>query len=306
MFAGLLKLALFGAMTFIVLGLLNFMHPALDAMAQFRLYALAGLALLILVALLARLWVWVVLAIIIGLAGLGLTLLALMTGAVDDGPELRVVQFNLWYRNDDRTGALDVLQKANADVLVLQELIGTSGPLISGLRKSHPHGIICEARQRPGNVAVLSRFQLVAGTTPFCHKHKAFARAQIQWQGKAVTVASLHLSWPWPFNQHQQVSELAPEFNAIPPGPLVLAGDYNAAPWTRTVERVSEQVGGTVAPNRHSTWGPKRLRRLGRWGQILSLDQAVLRGFRLKSRQVLGVAGSDHRPVLLTLVPDTD
>ncbi|MEL6504185.1 MAG: endonuclease/exonuclease/phosphatase family protein [Pseudomonadota bacterium] len=306
MFVGLLRLGLFATGAFVVLGLLNFIHPALDAMAQFRLHALAALAGLVATAFLARLWLSALAALLVGALAAGLTAPALLLGAVADGPTLRVVQFNLWYRNDDRTGALQVLQNADADVLVLQELVGTTGPLIGGLKQSHPHGIICQARQRPGNVAVLSRLPLAVGGKPYCHKQKAYAQAQIQWQDRTVTVSSLHLSWPWPFKQHQQVSALEKEFDAIPQGALVLAGDYNAAAWTRTVQRVAERVGGAVAANRYFTWGPFHLRGLGRWGQLFSLDQAVLRGFRLKSRKILGAAGSDHRPVLLELVATDD
>lgn len=301
MFTGLLRLVLFVACTFIVLGLLNFIHPALDSLAQFRLHALAGLLVVVVIACLAQLWISVGLSLVVGLVSFALTWPQLAVEASSGKPQLKVVQFNLWFRNDDRQAAGERLQQADADVLILQELVGRDDPLVQRLRKTHPHGIICTTRQRPGNVAVLSRLPLASDRKAYCDDRKAYAQVGVVWQGTTVMVASLHLSWPWPFGQHRQVTELREIFDALPDGPLVLAGDFNSAAWTHTLARMAQRVSGHVAPNSHFTWGPEGLRSWGRWGQIVSLDQAVLRALKLVDRQLLAPAGSDHRPILLTL-----
>ena len=52
-----------------------------------------------------------------------------------------------------------------------------------------------------------------------------------------VTVASLHLHWPWPYGQQAQLVELLPALQALK-GPVFIGGDFNIVAWSDVMARI--------------------------------------------------------------------
>ena len=64
--------------------------------------------------------------------------------------------------------------------------------------------------------------------------------------GQQVTVASLHLYWPYPFEQEHQIDRLEDILKELP-RPVLLAGDFNAAPWSHAVDRIAKASDTSIA-----------------------------------------------------------
>ena len=297
-----------GTMLFVVFGLAQDIHPFFDAFSQFRLHAVALLLLALPVLLIAR-------RIFSGLLVIGVAVFALvqtqpfLSGALQaqgaahsESSALRVVQINLWHRNVFNERIVDVLRAADADVLLLQEVSDRNMPAVEALVASHPNIMICRNRQQPGQTAVLTRLPLNGDGAKFCHPTKSFASMNVMWREQQVTVASLHLSWPWPLSQHRQITEMRDTLTGLQGKTFVIGGDFNANPWTNTVQRVALASGGEIARRMLLSWGPGHPQERERNMRFLSLDQTITSGFTVAERRPLPTVGSDHIPIVTELV----
>jgi len=284
--------------TLIVAGFAGALHPALDSLAHFRVHLAAlsvpaGLAL-------ALLYGWRE-----GLAAALPSVLALASAmpaywpapvAAPAGPVYTALHVNLRFDNSDQAALLSVIAGANADVLLLAEVSEAWRARLAPLRAAFPHRIDCPGRGRVGGTAILSRRAFAAPGA--CHGAGALAVAVVDFGGRAVTLAETHLDWPWPHRQAERVAALVPAFAALPPASL-LAGDFNAAPWSATAARIAAAGRLKPVPGLGATWfpviGAARLARLG-----LPLDQAMLgTGLDLIEATTLAAPGSDHRALRL-------
>ncbi len=81
--------------------------------------------------------------------------------------------------------------------------------------------------------------------------------------------------------------------------PMVLAGDLNAVPWERTVERM-QRIGGLIDPRR--VFGFQPTYDAHSWWMAWPLDQVLhTQGVAVTDMEVLPGFGSDHYPVEVTL-----
>ena len=113
-----------------------------------------------------------------------------------------------------------------------------------------------------------------------------------------VTVASVHLYWPWPAGdraQWRQVEAMLPDLRALP-RPVLLGGDLNQTSWSATARRVAAAIDARIAPGLRASYadGPLRLR----------IDHVMI------GRGWTGVAmlgprhGSDHRSLIAHAGPE--
>ena len=305
-FFGGLKILTAVMIFLLVLGWLQNIHPAFDGPSHFRLHLVGALLLTCVILLIFRCWAWFMAGLLASIVSLFLTLQYLpgfsgisaqaATGSarVD---ELRVVQANIYYKNANTSRMSKVIAAARPDVILLQEVTRISEGILSDFATSHPHQVHCH-REGIGSVAILSRFPLGGGQRQECLWTLGFARAEITVNGKTVDFASFHSRWPWPFSQPRQLAALGEEFDRLQ-HPLILAGDFNAAPWSSAVQLTAERTGTKVAPGLYATWNLQVafLRRL--LGPLLPIDHIMISSdLRYLSREVLADGGSDHYPVL--------
>lgn len=245
-----------------------------------------------------------------GLVGMAAALAAFLTAlpsslprdraAAGNGQVLRFLHLNVRNENATPERVLALLESSGADVVALNEISDAWAARIATLLPRYPFQFVCARGGHPDAVAVLSRLPPWPGAAPRCAADGAFAAVVLEWQGAPLQVAAVHLFWPWPYGQAEQIRRLMPDLAASSPR-MILAGDLNAVPWSAAVDRLAKAAGVRLVTGYGPTWLlqglPRALMPLG-----LRIDQVFLRGLEARSARTLGPVGSDHLPVYLEIV----
>lgn len=293
----LAHLGIAGALLGIILGLLQNYHPAMDSFSHFRLHFVAVLVLVCSVLAFVskkRERAFAVLLVVIGGAWLAFEFSKGPPENSERG-DLRLVQFNLNYRNQVLDQVGQALVAYDADVVALQEVTRTHEDELRILT-AYPHQAHCYFRDYVGGVSILSKHRLSAIN---CAKGQGLVTAQVDAPGGAVTVGSIHTLWPWPFPQHGQVDNWAAELRKIS-GPTIITGDFNAAAWSHAVSKVEQASRATVVPGIRMTIG---LKIFPVFPPVpIPIDHTLLTDdFCVISTHVGGPLGSDHYPTIVEI-----
>ena len=283
---GLLALAALGA------GFLGRLHPAFDSLAHFRLHAIASVAVLAGLAALAG-GRWMAVAGVAGvvLAGVTVAPYAAPFGAAsrDAGATVTLLQMNLYF-GADIGPAIATIEAADPQVVTLQEVTDAHWSRLE--RLDYPF------RARCGTVALLSRLPFAGGTDVCLPSENLLVRA-VALEGGVVNVGSQHLSWPWPYPQEAHIARLTETLRDVA-APAVLAGDFNAAPWSAAVRRYARAAGAEPVGGIGGTW-PTGLPTALWHVAGLSLDNVLVTPGIDACAATLPSTGSDHAPVLVRL-----
>ncbi len=176
------------------------------------------------------------------------------------GRELTLVTLNLRYANHDADPAARFLEATRPDLVFLQEVSPLHlASLRDRLAESLPYGLHCVER-RFCNLAILSRFPLAAARASYLGwrpvpppplppalpwqrveqelPSESAAASGLQARallpdGDNLQLFTVHLSWPIPAeHQRGQFRWIARQLERLPPGPTLLAGDFNSTPWS--------------------------------------------------------------------------
>jgi len=218
-------------------GFFGALHPALDSFAHFRVH-LAVLLVAISLPLLAGALRWPgllamlfgigALATVSGIPGLGVVHASFQPR--DPGAAAyRLLQMNLRFDNAEPAKVISLIGRIQPDVMTLEEVSEMWEAKLDLLVAAYPHRIDCGGGPGTFGVAILSRRPLLAGIG--CSHDGALARAIVNFGGRHVEVAAVHLGWPWPFDQPAPLDELAPALGELA-GTAMFAGDLNATPWS--------------------------------------------------------------------------
>ncbi len=277
--------------------------PLADSVAHFRFHLSAALTLAAVLLTVSRDWRQAGLAWAVSLAGfvsLAPALPAWGTAVAGGGvPSLTVVQLNLSFRNRTPGAAADFIRAEGADIVTLQEVTDRTERVIELLGEDYPYSIRCPFSSRVGGVAVLSRLPKAPGPSEGCVEGRGLAWLRVIAGGRPVSVASMHLHWPYPFSQASQIDRLEGRLRDIP-RPVLVAGDFNAAPWSHAVSRVADATDTTVAGGLRFTF----FIGAGRWAPFIAMpiDHVLLPGgYSPAAIQVGPGPGSDHRSVVARL-----
>lgn len=225
------------AIVSLVAGYLGFLHPLGDSLSVGRGMASAMV---------------LVLAVFASFAGLRMAafvsmLLALLTGAqvtlAYSWPGLpgsySVYQKNMLYRNAELPALADDIRAADAMVVTLQEVSLANQALLDGLKDAYPYQTLCPGSS-VGGTAILTKLTPVEGTA-FCGPGMAAMQVVAGGSEKQERfwIVSVHLHWPWPYQQADQVDLLLPILDKLQ-GPAILAGDFNMVRWGNSLTRLSE------------------------------------------------------------------
>jgi endonuclease/exonuclease/phosphatase (EEP) superfamily protein YafD len=286
----------------LIFGFLAPRLPVADSLAHFRFHLTIAMALVALVLFVARDWRAGGIACAVALAGfVGLApAFPLWRAAASGGPapSITLVQLNLSFRNRRPEAVADFIRAEGADVVTLQEVTRNTGRVIELLGDDYPHRVRCPFA-RVGGVAVLSRLPRVPGPSEGCVEGEGLAWLRVMADGRPVSVASVHLQWPYPFGQAPQIDRLQARLQSIP-RPVLLAGDFNAAPWSHAVGRVAAATETEVAGGLRFTfqlWP-------GRWAPSIGMpiDHVLLPAGISPTQVRLGPGlGSDHRSLVARL-----
>lgn len=285
-------------------GFFGRVHAAFDSFSHLRLHLAVLLALAGVPLLFTSLRLHGALALALGAAaawtcaaGMGWTGKTGLSPRPDDRAVYRLLQLNLRYDNETPEQVLSLIARIQPDIMTLNEVSVDWAPRLDLIEAAYPYRILCTAPRRIGAVAILSRRPL-AEPAPRCLDRGAMAFARIGLGDGILSVAALHLGWPWPFGQDWQLYNDVPLLAEFGPD-AILAGDFNAVSWSETVRRVAAEAGFRpvigIGPSWLSAKLPEALRPAG-----LPIDQAMAKGrVRIHSATRLEPVGSDHLPVLV-------
>ncbi|WEK05499.1 MAG: endonuclease/exonuclease/phosphatase family protein [Candidatus Devosia phytovorans] len=254
-------LALFAALALFAVSV-NFGVPGQELLGTLRFHI--GFAALVLPVLLAvfgaRLRATVML--VITLASLGHSV-AIVLGqqerrAAFEGREavasLDVLSFNVLGENARGQDAARYIAESGADVVVLMEARGVQ-PFMGELDAVYPYRVGCETAAC--DLAILSKF-------PIADSHRftfdVIARQRLTQvsltlaDGRMLTVVGAHVTKPY-FDDiaEADLMEVASLLEGIE-GPLVLAGDFNAAAWSYRMAFFVAETGLVPPPHYPGTW----------------------------------------------------
>jgi endonuclease/exonuclease/phosphatase (EEP) superfamily protein YafD len=281
------------------------LHPALDSVAQFRAHLAAIAAVAGLLALLSRpaqLRAVGLVALLAGGGGIASVAPFLVPGGArtaNAAPTFALLQMNLRF-DADIDPAVALVRALQPDVVTVQEATARMLPAFATLAGYEVS--TCGSPARLFSSLILSRHPFVGEAS--CGSGRVMARG-VELGGRAVTVVSEHLVWPWPFGQARDIASRAPLLAGLT-RPVLVAGDFNAAPWSVAVRAYAAASGTAPVSGIGATWLHRALPQaltpfagLPLDNVLVSSDVAVVEARRLPSTR------SDHRPVLLrfTLAP---
>lgn len=211
---------------------------------------------------------------------------------------LTLLQMNLRH-NAAPEPAIATIARLDPDVVTLEEMNRRWVEAFEPLREFYPYTAYCGVGEVVGGVAILSRFPF-ASDDAICRAEDGFVARRVDLgQGASLGVVAEHLVWPWPFPQARQVERL----DTVLPGlatPLIVAGDFNATPWSETVGRYAAASRTTPVGGIGATWLatmlPGELRPL----VGLPIDNVLVsKDLRVISATRQPATDSDHLPVLV-------
>lgn len=212
----------------VLLGFLGRLHPVFDTLSLLR-PLFAGLCLLVLVFPMGlRLRMLVAFSFLMGTA----STLPLFFGGTD-GDDMRIYTKNLLYRNPQLPAVAADIRASDADVITLQEVSGRNERLLDALSKDYPYQHLCRFSGWSG-IAVLSRSAM---QDKVCSARRGLAAARISHEGQGVWIASVHLTWPFPYGNSNAAKAAVDVLDDLD-GPVVMAGDFNIFPWAASVGRM--------------------------------------------------------------------
>ena len=224
---------------------------------------------------------------------------------VAEGATLKLIQFNLWYRNQDPARTARWIEAEQPDVVVVEEAVGAATPVLDALAAGLPHRSL-RLDGRRSMTLILSRFPMsdsgdLADIDP---SHFSGAWARIDDGVGPFVVVGAHLTWPVPPRPHQAQSRgVSRRLDAFDRSSLIVAGDFNATPWSFALRRQDARFAIPRLSRALATWPAARTQ----WGftiplAILPLDHIYAGpAWRLVSLTRGPRLGSDHLPLVVVL-----
>lgn len=301
-------------------GLFSSWHPLLDSLSDIRV-PLAFLTLLLSLPLLFTRQrkagfsaiVFAIMMITLGDMNSGVPPKA----AASPGRIYKLLQINLRYDNAAHSKLLDAIVREKPDIVIFQE---ASSNWLATLKESGYSLSGCMPKDDPiGATGILlsgtfsSHFSPLSSQTAACHKASttrgyvfALPLSNDADGGLSLNLLSVHLSWPWPFGQDRQLTDLE---NGVLNQHLdrhdmrratVIAGDFNAVTWSHAVKRIEAMTDTTHISKIGPSWLSYRFPDQFRKYLGLPIDQILVsKNIRVISVKRLQSIGSDHLPVMV-------
>jgi endonuclease/exonuclease/phosphatase (EEP) superfamily protein YafD len=211
----------------------------LELTTHFRLQYLAATAVLLVLVALRRRWAACAVLVAAGAVSAAAVLpyvplpFGAAPAAAAAAPPLKVLSINVSYRPFSARRLLEIIREAAPDVVVVQELTPHAETVLAALDSDFPYN-----RKFPANgpygIGLWSRHELQSGATIAIGRRPAI-EARVRGPASTFTVVGVHLSAPVTRRRaaarNQELLALAAHTAAIE-GPLIVAGDFNATPYT--------------------------------------------------------------------------
>lgn len=293
----------------LVLGFLGPAHPAFDSFAHFRphLAILMGvIALPLLFTTMRREGAMILLFAILAFSttlGAARNLLEGSSAAQATVPasdaRYSLVQINLRYNNPEPKRVLQMIAQEKPDVITYQEAGPDWAMWIDILKGTYPYHFECRIDGGNMGVGILSRRPFSEGSEQRCLGNNRLAMTAIDFSGTRVNVGAYHALLPWPFGQAAIIDAMMPKLQKFD-GPSIIAGDFNATPWSNAVHRIEKASKTRAMTGIGGTWMPQSLSMELAPYIGLPIDQVLVsRDIEAPVAISRDNAGSDHLPIRL-------
>ncbi|HBF31081.1 endonuclease/exonuclease/phosphatase family protein [Rhizobium sp.] len=213
---------------------------------------------------------------------------------------LRVLSFNILGENLENGGAIaDYIVQSGADIAYVMEAEPV-GLHLDRLSKTYPYRIGCGDHTTTCDLLLLSKYPLeniYVGNLSDLRKDR-FAMAQIHVGSIPLNLAAAHLSKPYFDSYHTyELAGLGDALSKIN-GPVLLAGDFNAATIAPDMQELLKRTGMTTAGFEPATWP------IGAGVLGVSIDHIFIRTplMAKKLSRIPSNFGSNHYGLIADLV----
>ncbi len=279
-----------------VLSFLGSYRYALDLLSHFRVHILIACAMATLLLLAMRDRNAAVLAILVFLGNAaGLWPYQTAETATAASRPLNLVTFNVWASNSDIDGIAAYLLETDADVIVLQEFWLQTKKLKRLLKSQYPWQADCRKVSYCDSALFSKKPWTRTGILKPDRVRPPTLWAKFGAGESAFTVASAHFDRP-PSLRHKRQLESMADWVRNQSSPVILAGDFNATPWSYAMTSFREQAGLNIVPGYRPTWPAHLL-----FAQLPIDHVLVSPGIKSLSAERGRSTGSDHKPVRVEL-----
>lgn len=212
---------------------------------------------------------------------------------------------NLWDENPEPDRLRAALRAANADILITSETTGRLAGGADGLRAQYRYRIAGMAGGATLRTAIWSKFPLRRGGLFLNNTESPTGAAAIAVLGRgfSLSLIGVHFSRAGEGLRQVQADALGPIAGGLS-RPLVVAGDFNAAPWSWVVSRAAEVTGTRVVGGHRITWKGNYPTPFGPvpapWGHQID-HVLVSEGIGIEEISTVLLPGSDHRGLRVRL-----
>jgi endonuclease/exonuclease/phosphatase (EEP) superfamily protein YafD len=213
---------------------------------------------------------------------------------------LRVMQSNVFARNDRYDLVLDAVASYRPDLLVVQEMDAAWLEGLAALSTTYPYAVT-EPREGYFGIGLYSRWPLSDARVVDVGGVPAIV-ADVDLDPTPLRVFAIHSTPPlierYARMRNAQLEEIA-RLLSSGPRPVILVGDLNVTPWSPYFGRLLRDANLEDSMKGHGpqfTW-PAQL-----WPVRLPIDHCLYSaGVRIVDRQVGPYVGSDHYPLVVDL-----
>lgn len=229
----------------------------------------------------------------------GLSLVPPQIGPDTGGETYSIYQKNMLFRLPSTTPIAEDIRGADADIVTLQEVHPRNEPILGELADLYQTQHLCQFGV-VGGVAIFAKVPSVPDTA-FCEPELGFGGIQIEMPDGPLWVLSLHLHWPYPHYQPEQLRLILPILEQLD-GPIALGGDFNMVPWSFAVQGTAKAISAQTAGRAGGTFSLSYDRNgsnILAWVPALPIDHVLIPQsaipLSIERREKLG---SDHHGVL--------
>mgnify|MGYP001812173608 FL=1 len=210
---------------------------------------------------------------------------------------MRVTTFNLHGKGDLHPQKVEAfLAETDPDAVVLEEVRWKHEGFLKHMKTPYPyqaggHGLVILSKH-----PIVDKGRIDRPGEP-CWRSLIINWARLDVNGTQVDLVGTHMARPFYPNQQETDFETLTSFVLSRPGPVIVASDFNAAPWTHKIQHFSAETGlaylNTFAP----TW-PVRWKTLPLL-PLLPIDNIFVSPHLAKIDLSIGPRlESDHLPVI--------
>lgn len=206
--------------------------------------------------------------------------------------EFSLLSFNVLFDNPTPSKLVDGILANPPDVALILESPGISHQF-DRLKRALPYSVGCE-EGKACDISLHSAWPManarVQRLPPFSRDR--LVSAELTLNGETVTIVGVHLSKPYFDGASWVELQAVGEFLKTIEGPVVMAGDFNTAPWSDPLATLAANQSLAIGGWPSATW-PVNLGLLG-----VPIDNVFSRGnARIKTLEAGDPLGSNHLPL---------